>query len=215
MCLWQQAGLVALTSNITKLQPSKDHMIWEEWGRLTRFHESARLAFAREERLWNELQLSNADSATVLIQSGDRTYQVSVGQHRSAIADEQLLGASVLLYSYALAEAAVEEVLGSGATEKGGIENWSEDLLKKAGNSWNSVEGGKAGVVETAIVRNAIAHGATSYTQSDVNRILQVGGAPAWKAMDSLRLDYDSILEYRKCLKSLLRCGKVRAQGSA
>jgi hypothetical protein len=202
-------------SKIVKFQPSKDDMVWDEWGRLTRFHESARLAFAREGRLWNELELANADSATVRIKNGDRTYQASVAQHRRAVADEQLLGASVLLYSYALAESAAEDLLGPGANVSSGIEKWGDALLKKAGNSWVNVEGGKAGVVETAIVRNAIAHGDTSYTESNVNRILQAGGAPTWKAMDPLRLDYDSILKYRKCLKSLLRCGKVRAPGSS
>lgn len=73
-------------------------MIWDEWGSLTRFHESARLALAREQRLWNELQLANAESATVRVQNGDRIYQATVAQHRSAVADEQWLGASVLLF---------------------------------------------------------------------------------------------------------------------
>ena len=184
-------------------------MIWNEWGRITRFHESARLALVREQRLWNELQLDNAEDATIRVENGDRTYQATVAQHRRAVSDEQLLSASVLIYSYALAEAAAEDLLGPGTTASSGIEYWGESLLMRAGNSWHTVEGGKAGVVEVAIVRNAVAHGYSTYSASSVARLAQIGHTPNWQAGDLLRLDYDSTLQYRAWLKSLLRNGRV------
>lgn len=184
-------------------------MKWSEWGRLTRFHESSRLALAREQRLWSELELADADSAMVRVQNGERTYQATVAQHRGAIADEWLLNASILIYSYALAEAAAEEVLGPGSTDAGGIETWGTALLSRAGNSWDTVEGGQGGVVETAIVRNLLAHGEAAYTQSSLNRLMAVGGIPTWAPGDPLRLTYEDVLTHRARLKSLLRNGTL------
>jgi hypothetical protein len=182
-------------------------MNWGEWGRLTRFHESSRLALARERRLWSELELANANAAVIRVTSGERTFQASVAQHREAIADEALLNVSILVYSYALAEAAVEDLLRNPSLS--GIERWGEAALVRAGRSWGQVEGGRSGASEVAVVRNLIAHGETSYTQQALERVIAAGKAPTWAVGDPLRVGYEDVLSYRARLKSLLRKAKL------
>lgn len=182
-------------------------MNWSEWGRLTRFHESSRLALARERRLWVELELANADTAVIRVTSGERTFQASVAQHREAIADESLLNVSILVYSYALAEAAVEDLLRSSAMA--GIERWGDAVLTRAGGSWDQVEGGRSGASEVAVVRNLIAHGERTYTQLALDRVIAAGKAPTWRVGDPLRVGYEDVLSYRARLKSLLRKAKL------
>src|SRR3954467_13895773 len=78
--------------------------VWREWRRLTRFLESARLAFARESDLWTSLQLRSTDEVKLSAATPRGTYNVGVRQHLEAVRDEEMLLASVLIHSYALAE---------------------------------------------------------------------------------------------------------------
>jgi len=200
----------------TNYQCNKEQtLIWTEWGRLTRFLESARIAFARESKLWESLELADATSAKIRTENGKATYQVTLAQHRDALSDTWLLNASVLLSYYALAEAAAADKLGlDDVSYVGGIEAWGERLLDAAGASWQEVKGGKAGAVEVAVIRNAIAHGNRTYTQRGINR-LQAAGAQISISPDTpVQLDYTALHEYRARLRSLLRVGQVRgAQG--
>lgn len=183
--------------------------MWDEWGRLTRFLESTRIALAREDMLWRELELKNSEDAKLRVVNGKRNYEVFLSQHRDAVADEWILFASALMYSYALVEAVAEDSLGKPPSKMGGVEVWAEALLQQAGNAWADVKGGKAGIVEVSIVRNIIAHGSKAYSQSDVNRILAAGGAIEWKQGDAAVLTYDVVTDFRARLKSLLRVCKL------
>ena len=86
-------------------------------------------------------------------------YKVTLQEHIDAIDDAETLHASVLLHSYALAEAAAANRLAMNSRTFGGIEEWGARLLRANGRDWINVSGGLAGAVEIAVTRNAFAHG--------------------------------------------------------
>lgn len=184
-------------------------MTWNDWGRLTRFLESARIAFAREHTLWDSLDLAEPGTAKIQNTEGMRKYTVTLAEHRDAVSDTWILHASVLVYFYALAEAAAADKLGCEQVS-GGIEDWSKLLLAQANSDWSKVSGGKAGLVEVAVVRNIIAHGGRQYTASNVNRLRDAGVSPVPGVGEIVKLDYETLLDYRSRLKSLLRNAQVR-----
>src|SRR3954462_13582244 len=94
------------SSNDCELAP-----VWREWSRLTRFLESARLAFARESNLWTSLELRAAEEVKLSAATAHGTYKVGLKQHLDAVRDEETLFASVLIHSYALVETAAAERL--------------------------------------------------------------------------------------------------------
>jgi hypothetical protein len=191
-------------------------MVWTEWGRLTRFLESARIAFAREYDLWGALELADPASAKVRVVNGDVTYQASLVQHREAVSDSWLLYASVLLSYYALAEAAAADKLGvDDVADVGGIEAWGQRILDAATANWNAVKAGKAGAVEVAVVRNTVAHGDRFYSQRGVNRLQAAGVRPGATMGAPVLLDYTTLHEYRARLRSLLRVAQVRGADNA
>jgi hypothetical protein len=134
----------------------------EEWGRLTRFLESARLAFARERDLWASLGVG----AQVRISAPDGHYNVAVHRHIDAVDDGETLHGSVLVHSYALAEPAAADRLAMDVRSLGGIEDWGARLLATNGRAWGEVTGALAGAVEVPMVRNAFAHGSRTMDPS-------------------------------------------------
>ncbi|WP_018879211.1 hypothetical protein [Thioalkalivibrio sp. ALE9] len=186
-------------------------MVWTEWGRLTRFLESARIAFAREHQLWGALELADTASPKIHVKNDEATYQASLIQHREAVSDSWLVHASVLLSYYALAEAAAADKLGvDDVADIGGIEVWGQRLLEAANADWKDVKDGKAGAVEVAVVRNAIAHGERCYSQRGINRLTASGIATTADPGAPVLVDYPARHEYRARLRSLLRVGQVR-----
>ncbi len=73
--------------------------VWREWRRLTRFLESARLAFARERILWASLELRSADEVKLSAATPHGPYKVGLQEHLDAVRDEEMLFASVLIHS--------------------------------------------------------------------------------------------------------------------
>jgi hypothetical protein len=105
--------------------------VFEEWGRITRFLESARLAFARERNLWTGLEIATSDDVRLSAPAGQGIYKVRLSQHLAAIQDDETLFASVLIHSYALTEFAASDRLKVASRDLGGIENWGGRLLKR------------------------------------------------------------------------------------
>ncbi|HET6292900.1 MAG TPA: hypothetical protein VFG33_05985 [Kribbella sp.] len=182
--------------------------VWTEWGALTRFLQSARLAFARERSLWHSLELADPDAVMITSMNGASRYEVSLSQHVSAVDDEVTLHASVLIHYYALAEAAACAHLSIDARNAGGIEAWGNQLLIANGRDWSDVLDGRAGAVELAVVRNAFAHGTRLVSDSGATR-LSAAGSPPRLACDPVTLTYQEVILYRDRLKSLLRSGAV------
>jgi len=177
--------------------------LWIEWGRLTRFLESARIALARERSTWTSLELVNADAARISVPMGDGgKYKVDLDDHLAAVADEEILMASILLHTYALAENAAAEKLEAEPLDMGGIEDWGARLLESSGSNWEAVEGGLASAVAMAVTRNAYAHGELRIDARGAKRLAAAG--VDWEQGKAVRLDYRTLRTYRKNLRSLL-----------
>jgi hypothetical protein len=157
--------------------------VWIEWGRLTRFLESARLAFAREHNLWTSLELRSADAVKLSAASDHGTYKVSLKEHLDAVRDEETLLGSVLIHSYALAESAAAERLCGVAHDFGGIEDWGTRLLATTESTWDSLDDGLAGAVEVAVFRNAYAHGTRRIDTYAANRLRRSASRPRQTAI--------------------------------
>ena len=182
--------------------------VWIEWRRLTRFLESARLAFARESNLWTSLELRSAEAVKLSAATAHGTYKVSLKQHLDAVGDEEMLLASVLIHSYALAETAAAERLGGDARDFGGIEDWGTRLLATTGSTWDSLKEGLAGAVEVAVVRNAYAHGGRRIDEAAANRLQAVGMTSPARG-DLVTLDYPTVKVFRGRLRALMDLGGV------
>jgi hypothetical protein len=182
--------------------------IWSEWGRLTRFLESARLAFARERNLWASLELRSAEDVRLSAATKHGIYNVALTQHLAAVRDEETLFASVLIHSYALAETAAAERLRGDARDFGGIEDWGTRLLATTSSTWDSLNEGVAGAVEVAVVRNAYAHGARRVDEPAANRLRAVGKTQP-KAGDLVVLDYPTLKVFRGRLRALMSHGGI------
>ena len=182
--------------------------VWREWRRLTRFLESARLAFARESNLWTSLELRSADEVKLSAATPHGSYRVGLQQHLEAVRDEEMLLASVLIHSYALAETAAAERLGSDARDFGGIEDWGRRLLATTGSTWSDLRDGAAGAVEVAVVRNAYAHGGRRIDASAASRLRAVGKSSPARG-DLVVLDYSTVKVFRGRLRALMDLGGV------
>ena len=183
--------------------------VWEEWGRITRFLQSARVAFARERDLWTSLGIVSADNVRFKGSSGKGAYRVGISDHLAAVADEDVLYASALIHSYAIAESAACDRLGADSRNAGGIEEWGAKLLGMNHESWESVTGGLAGAVEVAVVRNAYAHGFRRIDSAAAKRLRGVGLTQPREG-DPVALDYPTLRVYRARLRDLLGAGGIR-----
>jgi hypothetical protein len=177
-----------------------------EWGRLTRFLESARLAFARERDMWASLGIDDAER--VRIAAPDGHYNVDLHKHLEAIDDAETLHGSVLVHSYALAESAAAGRLATDRRSLGRIEEWGARLLSTTDRDWTDVKGGLAGAVEVALARNAFAHGARSIDAAARARLLAAGG-PVRPLGSVVTLTYAELRQFRGRLLSLLNVGGV------
>jgi hypothetical protein len=180
---------------------------YDEWGRLTRFLESARLVFARERNLWASLGIDDADQ--VRISAPEGRYSVTLHQHIDAVDDAETLHGSVLVHSYALAESAAAIRLATQPRSLGGIEDWGARLLDTNERDWSDVKGGLAGAVEVAVVRNAFAHGSRTIDAAARARLLAAGART--RPVDSaLTLPYTDLRVFRARLLSLLNAAGIR-----
>lgn len=176
--------------------------VWGSWAELTRFLESARLAFARERNLWQSLELADPDQASIKVRSGGGWYKARLDQHVDAVNDEVTLYASVLIHSYALMESAAADALNVDRV-KGGVGAWGRLLLSKTNSSWDDVRDGESGAVEVAVVRHAFAHGTHEIDHGAAKQLAELG-APVRAVGDKVTLTYDELLVYRGRMSSLL-----------
>jgi hypothetical protein len=182
---------------------------FDEWGRLTRFLGSARLAFARERNLWASLGIDKPEQVRLSAPADQPRYSVDLQRHIDAIDDAETLHASVLVHSYALAESAAANRLEMDPRSFGGIEDWGARLLAANGSDRTAVMGGLAGAVETAVTRNAFAHGSRTLDAAARARLL-AAGAQTRPAGSRVTLSYTELREFRARLLSLLKAGGIR-----
>jgi hypothetical protein len=197
--------------------PSSEHdesaVVWAEWSRITNFLESARISFARERQLWMSLKIVGAEDVRFRSHAeGATTHRVGIADHLAAIAAEDVLHASVLIHTYAIAEAVAAQRLDKDQRALGGIEDWGTQLLVAAGSSWDAVDDGLAGAVEVAVVRNTFAHGSRQVDRASARR-LAAAGATALSEGDPVTLGYRTLKNYRRRLKLLLNASGLRRGG--
>jgi hypothetical protein len=167
------------------------------------------VAFDREQKLWASLGIRNAERIEIAAPASQgREYRVEVPQHIEALANAEMLYASVLMHSYALAETAAADRLGSSLRSMNGIEQWGGRLLEGAGRTWSDVKGGLRGAVEVAVIRNAIAHGQRSVDATSAKRLASAGVKQRPEG-SSLTLSYQDLYVFRERLLSLLDAGRV------
>ena len=181
--------------------------LWQEWERLTRFLESSRVVFAREEVLWKSLDLADFDGARIRTTRDQVTYDVDLDDHLATLGDEEILWGSVLVHTFALTQSAAEEKLEIDLRTTAGIEDWGGKLLKSAGKTWGDVKGGMAGAVEVAVVRNAVAHGTRTINPNAAGRLRKAGSNGNAREGSRVTLTYQNLRGYRIRLKSLLNAG--------
>jgi hypothetical protein len=131
---------------------------------------------------------------------------VKLQQHLDAVDDEVTLHASVLIHSYALAEATGCALLGIDSRNAGGIEKWGHQLLVANDRDWTDVVDGRPGAVEVAVVRNAFAHGGRTITINDSERLHRAGSPPR-NPGDPVSLSYEELIRFRRRLRGIMRFG--------
>ena len=141
------------------MAPSGESAVWQEWGRITRFFEGARLALAREVDLWTSLQIDQ--DVQLSVSTGQGRYKVGMHDHLDAMRDDETLFASVLIQSYALAESAAAAHLSLDSRTLYGIEDWGGRLLQAEGRDW-----GASWTAKPARLRSPL-HGTRSRTEPD------------------------------------------------
>lgn len=200
---------------VMQTQSPAEKQIWDEWKRITRFLESARIAFAREEVLWRTLEVDDRKSLLLTTSEGQSRYSVKLEDHLRTLRDHDVLFALVLGATYALAESygRIKLNLSEDDDLSGGVEAWGGKLLAATGHSWPDVLDGLSGIVEVSAVRNAYAHGARAVNQKIVNRFVAHGLACPWALGDCIDLSYERVEIYRARIKSLMRFGSQKKRG--
>lgn len=89
---------------------------------------------------------------------------------------------------------------------KNGVESWADRLIEMTGQSWEQVYGGKAGLVELAVFRNALMHGYTRVSSYLVEKARKRGGGMFPINQGSpLAMDFALLHEYRGRIRSFCR----------
>jgi hypothetical protein len=202
--------------------------IWDEWKSWTRFQALIDYSLETSATLWQGLPVKDRDQVTIQRTLGQSRFACPGNQFLPMLQDRHTISSLLVLSSYALIEGHIEEVLDYMVTAgvvgiqivddvragtqtaktfiaSGGIETWGTSLLLQLGRDWGNVHDGCGGIVEVAIVRNALAHGARTVTQSMINRVQQNGGALPWAIGAPIRLDLSLVRTYRDRLRSFAR----------
>ena len=184
-----------------------NQQLWVRWGEVTRFLQSAQVAFGRERSTWGLLSASKHAEVRIKTKVGGRPYVVRLDQHLAALDDLSTLYSSVLIATFAIAEAAALDKIGARDRQVK-IEDWGTKLLRAADKSWEQVEGNRAGAVEVSVMRNLFAHGALAVDGRSVKRLQSVG-LHRFNIGDPVTITFEETLDYRNRLKSLLTLGGV------
>ncbi|MFQ2287400.1 hypothetical protein [Aeromonas dhakensis] len=202
--------------------------VWTSWKELTQFLALSDHVLISQHEQWRQLPIPNKPTIKILRQDGPYKFETDGETYEKILADRHVLASVVLLNSYALVESAVRQIYEllisdlsvntplltqiraaqtsiTDTVKNGGIEAWGTRILTDLGRDWSYVETGKTGLVEVAIVRNAIAHGEANVNQSMVNRVNAVGGNLPWNIGSPIRLDIARVKEYRHRLRSFAR----------
>ncbi|TXL61474.1 hypothetical protein [Aeromicrobium terrae] len=187
--------------------------LWDRWGALTVSLLSMRVAIEREHALWEHLDVTNRAETRIKSSVGGK-FKIKITDHAAALEDQSTLASAALVLSYSMAEAAALERLGLDSRKVHGIEEWGARLLESNTSSWDDVEGGLAGVVEVAVIRNLVVHGPLTIDAASAKR-LRKAGCTTLDAGDQVVLDLDIVGGYRHRLRHLLEAGGLKRKRRA
>ncbi len=184
-----------------------NHPFWKQWGDLTSYYNALDVACDWFSAIWSLVPIENIDQTTILRTKGISEFRKDTPVFKQLLEDRRPLTRMVFLTSFALTESFCKDVfreleqrnLISQADDqmKGGIESWSQRLLTALGRSWDDIQHGKAGILETAIIRNCYTHSSTTFSQDDVNRFTNINLSAPWNAGDSVPTETIHALELR------------------
>lgn len=210
-------------------------VVWQRWKELTRFRLACEMALSSYRTNFIELPIRSVEDAVIYDERGPTRFECSYTDFVDALTDESHLYKLLLTAHASLVEefgrTIVADLLAKGVarTAFGGIDSslpvgeavetyimrcnveaWGSAILAVAGRGWTKVPGGIGDVVHAFVVRNIIAHGASGYNQTAVNRLN--GAAPGRFTIFSgtrLVLDRENFQQHLSRLRNFSRviCG--------
>ena len=207
--------------------------IWNNWSSVTRFLNIACMAFESEHTRWNNSYTIKDPSKVILerVQLG-KTFKIDLPIYLDFLQNQHLLCALILQYSHGLVEQHTKDVLTelhnrgklsllhldptgknnniselieNFTSTNRGIEIWGAKILQCTNRKWSDIKEGMKGLVEVAIIRNAIAHGKPTITTRMVNRASKCNLQLLWGLGDEVTLNIQILEEYRSRLRSSSR----------
>jgi hypothetical protein len=182
---------------------------WLRWRDMTRLF----VGIDHSADLWvkaHKNSVGDDDASVVKINwRGVSNFEAPVREMISLLSEKSMMGQMMFVNAYTLAEGFVGDVFENLGKDRGlvssGIEAWSENLLQTLGVDWSRIRGGKKGLLEAAILRNAIVHGYSRYPESDEVRYNNIGIKPAWCVGDPIPMSLNDALAMRYHLQCFLR----------
>lgn len=192
----------------------KKHPIWKQWGELTAYHNALDVACDWYSALWSLVPIEEIDKTQVVRRRDVSEFTRNTGEFRKLLDDRLPLANLIFLSSYALFEtyctdaferlSAASKAPVSADYLTGGIECWTDRLLKLSGRNWSAVKCGRAGILEVGLVRNSLAHGAKAFSVKDVARFTAIGLTPPWNPNHPIPSTPLAMLELRHRLNYYL-----------
>jgi len=190
------------------------HPLWNQWGKLTAYYNALDVACDWYSALWRLIPIDSLDDTTVVKQRGISEFRKRTGDFRTLLSNRDPLAQMVFLCSYALFEGycndAFEALASAGRYQKlddylvGGIECWSDTLLRTVGRDWPAVQCGREGILEVSLIRNALVHGSSAYSSKDVARFTSRGMTSSITSGQSIPTSATEVLELRHRLNYYL-----------
>lgn len=200
--------------------------MWVQWQRLSRLLFSGQFAFNSELARWEATELDAEHGVRLRDRTMQSRYRVTLDEHLATLRERSQFFEIVLIKAYSLMDAHgryVRYILDSKnfdliyrmPTEienqnifdihlQGGIEAWGSKLLAELGRDWQIIDG-KAGLIQTSILRNAFAHGYDTATQGMMNNALERGTMLPFAAGDPIALTFEQCRLHLSRIKSFCR----------
>ena len=192
----------------------KKHPVWNQWGRLTAYHNALEVACDWYSAVWKLVPIDGIDATTVVRRREPSVFRKSTGEFKTLLDDRRPLANMLYLASFALFEGfcsdAFSALVAAGKTNQledhlvGGIEHWAAKLLALTGRDWTKYKYGQSGLLEAGLVRNALAHGSKTFGADEVERFTQIGIVPPWAAGHAVPSDPIELLKLRHRLNYFL-----------
>ena len=200
--------------------------MWPQWQRLSRLLFSGQFAFNSELARWEATELDAEHGVRLRDRTMQSRYRVTLEEHLATLRERSQFFEVVLIKAYSLMDAHgryVRYILDNGRfyllrrmpTEEelqeifdihlaGGVEAWGGKLLSELGRDWRIIDG-KAGLIQTSILRNAFAHGYVTATKGMLSAAVERGTMLPFAAGDSIALTFEQCRLHLSRMKSFCR----------